>query len=148
MGGWKDHILPQDFADMLGWKELAAKVDLVYDSISDKSSVIVICDNYGQAGAINYYSKNKTMQAVSLNADYINWFPLSHEIRNAILVTEVGDDDLKREKERPLFKSVYLAGQIENPFAREEGTHVFVLKEARTPVNKLIQEEIDKRKKE
>ncbi len=144
----KDHILPQDFSDMLGWKELAAKVDLVYDSIPDKTSVIVICDNYGQAGSINYYSKNKTMRAVSLNADYIHWFPLDHEIRNVILVTEVGDDDSKREKERPLFKSVYLAGQIENPFAREQGTHVFVLKDAYAPVNKLIREEIIKRERE
>ncbi len=144
----KDHIVPQDFADMLGWIELAAKVDRVYDSIPDKTSVIVICDNYGQAGAINYYSKNRTMRAVSLNADYIHWFPLDHEIRNVILVTEVGDDDLKRDKERPLFKSVYLAGQIENPFAREQGTHVFVLKDAHTPVNKLILEEISKREQE
>ncbi len=84
------------------------------------------------------------MQAVSLNADYIHWFPLDHEIRNVILVTDADDDDPDRKKEKPLFRSVYLAGRIENPFAREQGTHVFVLKGAHSPVNKLIQDDIEK----
>jgi len=144
----KDHILPQDFADMLGWKELAAKVDRVYDSIPDKTSAIVICDNYGQAGAINYYSAHTTMQAVSLNADYIHWFPLDHEIRNVILVTEADDDDPQRKKEKPLFTSVYLSGQIENRYAREQGTHIYVLKKSKAPVNTLIQGDINERERE
>ncbi len=32
----KDHLLPQDFADMLGWKELALKVDSIYTKIPNK----------------------------------------------------------------------------------------------------------------
>ncbi len=72
----KDHALPQDFADMLGWKELAAKTDRVFTRIGDPERTLVLCDNYGQAGAINFYSK-KGIQAVSFNADYINWFKLN-----------------------------------------------------------------------
>jgi hypothetical protein len=30
----KDHALPQDFADMRGWKELAYKTDSVYTSLN------------------------------------------------------------------------------------------------------------------
>ena len=51
----KDHLLPQDFADMLGWKELAYKIDSVYLKLPDKNNTLILCDNYGQAGAINYY---------------------------------------------------------------------------------------------
>jgi hypothetical protein len=55
----KDHSLPQDFADMLGWKELALKIDSIYSTLPDHGQTLILCDNYGQAGAINYYSKNK-----------------------------------------------------------------------------------------
>ena len=67
----KEHELPQDYADMLGWSELAQKTDLAFDRLANKENTLVLCDNYGQAGAINYYSKHKNIGAVSLNADYI-----------------------------------------------------------------------------
>lgn len=50
----KEYPLPQDFADMLGWKELAVKVDKAYLQINDPAQTLVLCDNYGQAGAINF----------------------------------------------------------------------------------------------
>ena len=36
----KDHALPQDFADMLGWRELATKIDAVCDKLPDKDHII------------------------------------------------------------------------------------------------------------
>ena len=83
----KDHLLPQDFADMLGWRELALKVDSIYLSLPNKNNTLILCDNYGQAGAINYYTKQK-LNAVSFNADYINWFDLSKKYVNLIRVKE------------------------------------------------------------
>ncbi len=77
----KEYPLPQDFADMLGWKELAAKVDKVYLELDDPAHTLVLCDNYGQAGAINFYSKYG-IQAVSFNADYINWFDLHKKVHS------------------------------------------------------------------
>lgn len=47
----KDHEIPQDYADMLGWKELASKVKLAMQKIDSPESTLVLCDNYGQAGA-------------------------------------------------------------------------------------------------
>jgi 4-amino-4-deoxy-L-arabinose transferase-like glycosyltransferase len=60
----KNHLLPQDFADMLGWKELALKVDNIYAKLPNKENTLVLSDNYGQAGAINYYT-NQKLNAVS-----------------------------------------------------------------------------------
>ena len=138
----KDHPLPQDFADMIGWKELARKTDSVYRQLPDKEATIVLCDNYGQAGAINYYSTFPNIRAVSFNADYINWIPLDQPIKNAILVKEIYDRDSTREEEKPLFNRVALAGKIENPYAREYGTRIFVLESARADINKRLEEEI------
>jgi hypothetical protein len=73
----KNHQLPQDFADMLGWRDIAFLVDEAYDKVRDKKHTMVLCDNYGQAGAVNYYSVNKgimqflLMRITSTGCDWI-----------------------------------------------------------------------------
>ncbi|HMJ46656.1 MAG TPA: glycosyltransferase family 39 protein [Ferruginibacter sp.] len=142
----KDHELPQDFADMTGWKELATKVDSIYLTLENKPGTLVICDNYGQAGAINYYSEFKNIHAVSYNADYINWIELDKKITNVILVKDVYDDDSTRLKEQPLFDTILLTGEIENPYSREKGTKIFLLKKAKTDINRIIANDIKERR--
>lgn len=144
----KDHNMPQDFADMLGWSEIAHKVDSAYSSLGDKSHTLVMCDNYGQAGAINYYSKFKNINAVSFNADYINWIPLDKEIKNLILIKEADDGDSSVAKVKPLFNSFKLVGENENQYSREEGTKIFLFEDANTSINKIIIKKIEEYKKE
>ena len=57
---WEDgkiHPLPQDFADMLGWDELGNIVIRACDTIADKEQDHDLCENYGQAGAIDHYTE-------------------------------------------------------------------------------------------
>lgn len=144
----KDHNLPQDFADMLGWRELAHKVDSTYDLIQDKEHTLVFCDNYGLAGAVNYYSRFKNINAVSMNADYVDWFPPSDkEITHLILVKDTGDEDPERKKEQPLFETVKLTGKIENSYARERGTRIYLLQKARVPIMHYFTEDIERVKR-
>lgn len=141
----QDHSLPQDFADMLGWRELANIVDVAFDSIDDKENTIIHCDNYGQAGAINFYSEQNYSQAYSMNADYIYWYPLEKmEIKNVILVREITDQDINREKS--LFEKITLVGQIKNEYAREFGTRVYLLKGAKQSINEILRKEILEKK--
>ncbi|MGY3054597.1 hypothetical protein ACVWYG_002804 [Pedobacter sp. UYEF25] len=142
---WEDglqHELPQDFADMLGWKELADLTDLAYTNVKDKSTVLVRADNYGEAGAINYYSRFKDINAVSYHADYLNWFKLDKPIIDAIFIFGPYDDDPKRNKEKPFFKKITKIGEVKNPYAREKGTSVFLLEGASEDVTTIIKEEI------
>jgi hypothetical protein len=142
----KEHHLPQDFADMLGWKELAEKVDSICSELPSLDNTFILCDNYGQAGAINYYSKNNKVVAHSYHTDYINWIRLDRPIKNVILVkVDIYDNDKDREKETPFFDSVYLAGQRINQYAREETISIYVLKGANVDVNEIIKEEIKSR---
>src|SRR5215203_4047486 len=141
----KDHDLPQDFADMIGWSGLAKKVDSVYELLPDKEHTVVLCDNYGQAGAINYYSKFKKINAVSFHADYINWIPLHKEITNVIVIKDADDDDSTRAEERPLFDTVFLAGRNNNRYSREFGTRIFLLQGAKTNINKRLATEKEER---
>ncbi len=148
---WEDgqvYDLPQDFADMLGWRELASIVDSAFVLSDNKKNTIIHCDNYGQAGAINFYSQQKYTQAVSMNADYINWYPLNDfEIKNVILVKEKLDTDSNREKEKPLFENIWYVGEIKNERAREKGTRVYLLTGAKQSINKILREEILERKR-
>jgi len=145
----KNHTLPQDYADMLGWRELANIVDSTFNIIADKENTLIHCDNYGQAGAVNFYSNQTYTEAVSMNADYINWYPLDKmDIHNVILVKEASDKDINREREKPFFDEVTLMGEIKNVYAREHGARVYLLKGAKQSINEILREEIVERKTE
>jgi hypothetical protein len=141
----KNHALPQDFADMLGWKELAGYVDKAYENLNNVENTLIHCDNYGQAGAINFYSKQKYSEAVSMNADYINWYELDEmEIKTVILVIGRPRFEVVTYA-HPLFEQTTYIGSISNEFAREFGTAVFLLQKPKQNINQLLREEINSR---
>ncbi|MCZ6914452.1 MAG: hypothetical protein O7C59_08400, partial [Rickettsia endosymbiont of Ixodes persulcatus] len=144
----KNHQLPQDYADMQGWKEMAALTDIAYEKVKDKSALLVRADNYGQAGAINYYSKYKNINAVSYNADYLYWFKMGTPVKDLILIREWDDEDPQRKKERPFFARITKIGEVKNKFSREYGASVFLLEDANIDVNSRIESEIEEEKKD
>ncbi|GAA3766869.1 glycosyltransferase family 39 protein [Flavobacterium ginsengiterrae] len=141
----KEHNLSQDFADMLGWKELARKTDSVYALFPKSENTLVLCDNYGQAGAINYYTK-KGIKAVSFNADYVNWFNLNVYYKNLIRVKTFEENSAEFKETSPFFESAFIAGQITNKYAREYKTTIFVFTNAKININKRLKQEIDEEK--
>lgn len=138
----KDHVLPQDFADMLGWKELAEKTDKVYSGLSRPEKTLVLCDNYGQAGAINFYTK-KGIKAVSLNADYLNWFNLDQPYTNLIRVINHSEVEPEWKETAQYFRSTLRADSVTNKFAREYGTTIFLFEGAKVNINELLKKEIE-----
>lgn len=67
--------LPQDYADMLGWKELVAAVAAVYHGLepADREQAVILASNYGEAGAIDLYGPRHGLpNAVSVVGTY--WF--------------------------------------------------------------------------
>lgn len=138
----KNHHLPQDFADMLGWKELANIVDEVYKTIPEKEKVIILCDNYGEAGAINHYSSFKNINAVSFNADYMTWINLDEQIKTVILVNSIDDDDPERKVEKPIFERVTKINTVKNKMAREYGTSVYLLENPKIDINARLRAEL------
>ncbi len=142
----KDHPLPQDFADMLGWKEMAHKTDSIYARLTNRNQTLILCDNYGEAGAINYYTQNKNIAAVSFSADYIDWFQLDKKYINLIRIKTLEDAANELNETSPFFEKSYKAGTITNTFAREFGTTIFVFERAKIDINQRIEKEIDDEK--
>lgn len=139
---WEDgkkHPISQDFADMLGWKELAAKTDSVYNNLTDKTNTLIICDNYGQAGAINYYTKISDLKADCFNTDYDKWVNLEDAIKTVIRVKTV--KNLGSKRDLSLFENINEVAKIENQFARENGTRIIILSNPKIDLAKLLREE-------
>lgn len=137
----KNHPLPQDYADMLGWRELARKVDRVYAQFPEQEKTLVLCDNYGQAGAINYYT-TEGIRAVSFSADYINWFDLDAPYTHLIRVKNASGAADELAETSPYFHSAQKADSVTNRFAREQGTAIFVFTGAKIDINERIAAEL------
>ncbi len=138
----KDHQLPQDFADMLGWEELACKVDSIYATIPNPQNTLVLCDNYGQAGAINYYSK-RGVKAVSFNADYVEWIDVETKYKNVIRVKEYSATNEELRETGRYFNRSFVAGSVTNVYAREYGTTIFTFIDPNVDINERIKKRID-----
>lgn len=144
---WEDglnHPLPQDFADMLGWKEMADKALTAYQMVptQELQNTLILCDNYGQAGALNYYNRNKTSAAYSFNTDYIYWLPESMKIQNVLYVGELPEREVL-----DMFEHYKQAGVVENEFAREQGTKIFLLLGAKNSAYEMFYKIAEERKK-
>ncbi|PVH23959.1 glycosyltransferase family 39 protein [Sphingobacterium corticibacter] len=142
----KEHSLPQDFADMLGWKELASKVDSIYSIIPNASNSLILCDNYGQAGAINYYSE-LGIRAVSFNADYLYWFDFSTPYYNYIRVKSGWEAKEELEKTAPYFEQSIEVGSVTNVHSREFGTTILCFIDAKIDLNQQIKKEVEEHKR-
>ncbi|MDP4128764.1 MAG: glycosyltransferase family 39 protein [Bacteroidota bacterium] len=143
---WEDHRnhpLPQDFADMLGWEEMAGKTGEAYNSLSEaeKKQTLVFCDNYGMAGAVNFYRcKYQLPEAYSDNASFLYWLPDHFTMQNLLLVT----DDTAEMHHAFIkdFASARVYDSISNPYAREKGDLIIILKGANEQFRKMFEEKI------
>ncbi|MDP4256455.1 MAG: glycosyltransferase family 39 protein, partial [Bacteroidota bacterium] len=141
----QDHSLPQDFADMLSWEELTQKVARAYGSLdsTEKAHTLLFCDNYGEAGALNYYGpKYHLPLAYSDNASFLYWMPPDYDQFDVLLLVT---DDKQEMQHRFIkeFKSVPVVDSIANPYAREDGTLIILLKGSSDAFRKAFRIKID-----
>ena len=68
--------LPQFYADMFGWENMAATVAGVYHNLSDEEQkkTVIFGRNYGEAGAIDYYQERFDLpDVISSHNNYWLW---------------------------------------------------------------------------
>jgi hypothetical protein len=82
--------LPQFYADMFGWEDMAKTVASVYKTLpdSEKAGTIIFADNYGEAGALEYYSSRYNLPPVVCpHNSYWYWSdPCNHKIKTVIVI--------------------------------------------------------------
>jgi hypothetical protein len=70
--------LPQHFADMFGWEDLARTISAAYLSLpeEERATARVFARNYGEAGALEYYARDYPLpRVISPHNNYWIWGP-------------------------------------------------------------------------
>jgi dolichyl-phosphate-mannose-protein mannosyltransferase len=103
-------VLPQHFADMHGWPELAAETARVWSALppAERARCGIFGQNYGEAGAIDYFGPALGLpHAISAHNSYYLWGPDGYD--GSCLVV-LGDD---RSRLGQLFGDVQEAGRFD-----------------------------------
>jgi hypothetical protein len=126
---------------MIGWKELSRIVGKAYQALTpeQRSRCIIMANNYGEAGSVNFYGAEYGLpRVISYNDSYVFWAPDSIDAEYLI---KIGDSDNLEE----LFDQVDIVGRISTAYARQEGTPVYFCAGPKTDLNQVYQEELRSR---
>ena len=142
----KDHPLQQDFADMLGWKEMTEKSELFYNSLPDsiRSATIIYCRHYGQAGALKYYAKGAIFRSKTIcdNGTFLFWIPRNLQFTNLIYIGR--KIPLKDDVVFNHFEKVTLKDSVTNIYSRQLGDKIIFFQNADSMAVKLATAGLDK----
>jgi 4-amino-4-deoxy-L-arabinose transferase-like glycosyltransferase len=129
-GIWKAR---KDFADMYGWPDLVEQVTTVYQRLplSDRSSVVILASNYGEAGALDFYGHGLP-PVVSAHLTYYYWAP-AHMSPSTVIV--VG---YERSYLATIFGDIQQAGTITNSYGlhnEEYGKAIWICRSPLVPLD-------------
>jgi len=123
--------LPQHFADMFGWREMAGEVERVYRALpaDERERAVFLGRNYGEAAAVELYSE---VPAISGHNQYGLWGPGRFDGSVVIALARPGQSF-------PNFEHAEIAGRIDNSYAMpyETGLAVFVLRGIKGPLAQI-----------
>ncbi|MGI9546609.1 MAG: glycosyltransferase family 39 protein [Flavobacteriaceae bacterium] len=126
----KQYDIPQDMADMTGWKEIGETVRDIYIGLGEenKDNCEIYTYHYGQAGAIMFYGKDVGIpQPIAPTASFVFWSPERVTKDYVIYVHSDLGNDTKPDSLLPtFFEKVGLKKVINNKYFRENGTRIYL----------------------
>ena len=128
--------LPQHFADMHGWKEMAQATANAFNRLTpeEKKKCAIFGQNYGQAAAIDFYGPALGLpKAISGHQNYYLWGPRGATGEVMIVL----DDDAPRLRE--LFTHVEEAGVFRAPYVMpyENDRPIHICRGLKMPMSEL-----------
>ena len=126
----------QGYADMHGWRELAAEVSRVYLALpeAERRRAVALTWNYGEAAALERFARNVPLPpAVSRHNAYWLWGPGDWDGQLAIVVNR-NQAGLSAE-----FRSFEPTGMVRAPYAmpEQDGSPVWVARGLLRPVSQF-----------
>ncbi len=112
-------LLPQDFADMLGWRHQSEVVARVYRTLTpaEQAQAVLGADNYGEAGALEFYARRYGLPPYAVCGCGSFWF-FGPGPKSGRVLIDVGTDSAKLAG---LYADVRRAARILSPWSvREE----------------------------
>ncbi len=128
--------LPQFFADRFGWEQMVHDVAQAYNKLPDeeKRKVLIFGQNYGEAGAVNYYrNKYGLPPAISSHNNYWIWgYPKDYTGDVMIVI----GSNIKDNSE--FFQEVELAGTHYNKYGMPfENVDIFICRKPKMPISEI-----------
>jgi len=108
----RQSAIPQDFADMLGWRTYVKQVAAVWRALppEDRARAALLTSNYGEAAAIDFYGPAEGLPpAISGHNQYWYWGPRGHD--GSVVLRINGDERIWR----PRCASLAVAGRFGAP---------------------------------
>lgn len=132
--------LPQFYADMFGWENMALAVSNVYQTLSDeeKKHTVVIGQNYGESGAIDFYRKYYPLpEAVSTHNNYWLWKWKTESVTTVIVIGGRKEDHLRSCEE------VIEAGSISCEYCMpyENNLKIYICRGIKLPLEEIWENE-------
>jgi hypothetical protein len=127
--------LRKDYADMFGWRELAATTARVYDALppGERRHTIIWGSNYGEAGAIDLYGPQYGLpSAISTHLTYFYWKP-AHVDDSTVIVIGGWPALL-----RPLFADIRRVAVLHNAYGvdnEENGRFIYLCRKPRVSLD-------------
>jgi hypothetical protein len=122
----RDHGLPRNFADMLGWEEMAIKAARAYESLDSVDRVGALLNSglsCGEAGALDYYGPKYSLPPVmGCRANYALWTPAAYYERDVYVVTTPDRGEMKK------FASAVLVDSVTHPYSTEYGSYIMIVR--------------------
>ena len=129
----KQGALPQYYADMFGWRNMAEQVARVYRALppEERAHAVFWGNNYGEAAAIDVFGRPPGLPpALSGHNQYFLWGPRGAD--GSVIIIVGGDTDHYAQ----LFRSYTVAGHIDAPYAMpyETDQPIYVLRGLKMPL--------------
>jgi hypothetical protein len=115
--------IPQDFADMLNWREQVEHVAAVYNSLpdTDRERAVIFASNYGEAGAIDFYGPRYGIpKAIAVVGTY--WFFGPGDLPGDIVILH----GVGRDEAADYCGTIEVVSTVTHPFAVEEERDVVI----------------------
>ena len=129
--------LPQDFADMTGWREQVATVASVFRALppNDQVSAAILGNNYGRTGAVALFGRQFGLPyPISRHGDFYYW---GTGERNGEVTIIIGGT---AEQWRQYWDEVTEAARSHNPWGvdEEQSVPIFVCRRPRLDLPSLF----------
>jgi hypothetical protein len=111
-------VLPQIYADMFGWEQIAQRVAAYYHSLppEEQRKTAIFANNYGDAGAIDFFGpKYGLPKSIGGHQNYWIWGPREYTGESIIVLGEGHESNMQRK-----CASYSIIGNTNDPLSRRD----------------------------
>ena len=114
-------VLPQLYADMFGWEEIAQRVAAYYHTLpqEEQRKTAIFANNYGDGGAIDFFGpKYGLPKAIGGHQNYWIWGPRDYSGESMIVLGEGNERNMQTK-----CTSYSIVGDTKDPLSRRDEWH-------------------------